>query len=339
VPIAAVEFDRCPPVEVSGFVPSMTVDAPQGARYATRRGEVGVRAADPSDDEDGGTQDGAQTLELRVLGCRSGMPGPDAPSSGYLVQTGAATLLFDCGPGVAGELRGALEHRTLDGVFVSHLHLDHCYDLLPVAKTLLSPHVSYPRDGQQGLLIGTIVPVPCHMPPDGTEAFRTVQGLFPVRSSPPLDQAFDLVFEAVETTPGGRYDMGDCTVTAVALRHAVPVCGFRVSSDAGSLAYTADSGWTEALIDLAMGVDVLLCEATLREPDTGSHGHLSATEAGRLATLADVGALVLTHFSSSDEEHLAALHADAAARFDGPILLAAPRTTITFHPTDRTPQE
>lgn len=267
------------------------------------------------------------------------MPAFGEPSSGYLVQTSGTTLLFDCGPGVAGELRGMLGHRALDGVFISHLHLDHCYDLLPVAKTLLGPHVSYPREGQQGRLIGTVAPVPCHLPPDGIKAFRTVQGLFPVRSSPPLDQAFDMAFEAIEITPGGGYDIADCTVTAVALRHAVPVCGFRVGSDAGSFAYTADTGWTEALIDLSTGVDVLLCEATLREPDTGAHGHLSATDAGRLAALADVGALVLTHFSSSDEEHLTALHADAAACFDGPILLAAPRTVITFHPTDGSPQE
>jgi hypothetical protein len=90
------------------------------------------------------------------------------------------------------------------------------YDLLPVAKTPLSPHVSYPRDGQQGRLIGTVVPVPCHMPPDGIEAFRTVQGRFPVRSSPPLDQAFDMVFEAMARR--GRYVHWADAVAAAARR-------------------------------------------------------------------------------------------------------------------------
>lgn len=311
----------------------MTFEAPAGARHATPRGELRVRAADQEHD------DADQALALRVLGRKSGMPGPGEPSSGYLVQTMATTLLFDCGPGVAGELSGVLARRALDGVFISHLHLDHCYDLIPIAKTLLSPYVSYPTAEQQGLLTDTVAPIPCRLPPDGIDAFQVAQSLFPVRSTPPLDQAFDIVFTPGETVPGASYEIGDCTVTAVGLRHAVPVCGFRITTSAGSIAYTADTGWTESLVDLASGVDVLLCESTLREPDTGTHGHLSATDAGRLAKLADVGALVLTHFSSQDEEHLAALHADAAACFDRPILIAAPRTTITFHQKDRTPSE
>jgi phosphoribosyl 1,2-cyclic phosphodiesterase len=199
--------------------------------------------------------------------------------------------------------------------------------------------MSYPRDGEEGQLVGDVSRVPCHLPPGGVAAMRTAQALFPVRSAPPLDQAFDLVFDATETAPGDRYTIGDCTVSAVGLRHAVPVCGFRIESSAGSIAYTGDTGWTGALLDLATGVDLLLCEATLREPDTGTHGHLAASEAGRLAALAGVGALVLTHFLSSDDEHLATLVADAARAFEGPILLATPRTAITFHRTDRTPQE
>lgn len=273
-------------------------------------------------------------LAVQVLGRRAGLPAPGEPSSGYLVRAGTATILLDCGPGVAGELRGALGGGALDGVFISHLHVDHGYDLVPVAKTLLSPHVTYPRAGEEMRLTSSLKPVPCHLPPGGAAAFRVLQNLFPVRSSPQLDSAFDLVFDPVDTVAGGWYEVGGCEVTAVAVRHAVPAFGFRLQSAAGSLAYTGDTGWTDSLVELAAGVDLLLCEATLREPDDGPHGHLCAVEAGRLAAEADVAALLLTHVISSDEEFLAAQLADAAASYGGPILLAAPRTTIAFQRTD-----
>ncbi|SHN47295.1 MBL fold metallo-hydrolase [Cryptosporangium aurantiacum] len=308
----------------------MTLDAGRGTEYQTRSGVVRV-ATD-------GHDAGPETLVLEVLGRRAGMPGAGEPSSGYLVHVGAATLLFDCGPGTAGALRGALGGRAPDAVFVTHLHMDHCYDLVPIAKSLLAPLVTYPRNGQAGGLTRPVRATPCYLPPGAPEVFRTLQSLFPVHTSPPLDRAFDLVFDAVEVEPGTRYQVAGCEVTAVAMRHAVPACGFRLTSGAGSFAYTGDTGWTDALLDLAAGVDVLLCEATLREPDTGPHGHLSATEAGRLAALAGVGVLVLTHVQDTDDAATAQLRSDASSCFDGPIALAEPRTTFTFYGTDRTAQ-
>jgi ribonuclease BN (tRNA processing enzyme) len=79
--------------------------------------------------------------------------------------------------------------------------------------------------------------------------------------------------------------------------------------------------WT--LGGVAAGADMLLCEATLSEPDRSAHGHLSAAEAGQVAAAAEVGELVLTHFASVQPDWLGAL-TRAAAEFAGPIRLAAP---------------
>lgn len=264
------------------------------------------------------------SLILSVLGTRSGMPRPGEPSSGYVLTAGPTTMLFDCGPGIAGPLFGVAPPGDLDAVFISHLHADHCYDILPLGKAIVAPHVTYPHNGAVPELLASPERIPLYLPPGATGTLQTLQAMFPVVSSPPLDQALELAFELREYQPHDEMKVGECLITAVPARHVVPTCGFRVESAAGTFAYTGDTGWTDELVDLARNADLLLCEATLRQPDDGPHGHLSATQAGQLATWAGASSLLLTHFSSTDHDWLEALRNDAAREYSGPVHLARP---------------
>jgi ribonuclease BN (tRNA processing enzyme) len=148
--------------------------------------------------------------------------------------------------------------------------------------------------------------------------------LFPVRSMPLLDRAFEVAFDVQEYEPSDVTRIGDCQISLYELRHAVPNCGIRLDAPSGSLAYTGDTGMTDALLALADGVDLLLAEASLERTDTGPHGHLSGADAGRVAAGAGAGRLVLTHFASTDPMWTDARRADAARHFTGPIHIAAP---------------
>jgi len=230
-------------------------------------------------------------------------------------------MLFDCGPGIAGSLDAP---EKLDAVFISHLHADHCYDILPIAKAIIAPHVSYPDGAGAPEMRTAPEPIPLYVPAGSSPTLRTLQTLFPVVSSPALDQALDLAFDIREYQPYDQMKVGECLLTAIPVRHVVAACGFRVDSATGTFAYTSDTGWTDSLLELAQDVDVLLCEATLPEADPGPHGHLCAREAGLLATSARAHSLVLTHFSSTESAWLGALRDDAAAEFGGPIHIAKP---------------
>lgn len=268
------------------------------------------------------------TMQLAVVGARAGMPAPGEPSSGYVVRAGGTAILLDCGPGVAGALPAIAALDDLDAAFISHLHMDHCYDLLPVAKMILAPHVPYP--GSQEETGPGPVRLPLFAPPGGRSALLALQALFPVVTVPMLDHAIELAFDLTEYDGCTTALVGDCRVVAMPVRHAVPAWGLRVESAAGVLAYTGDTGWSDGLTALADGADLLLCEATRREPDDGPHGHLSATQAGRLARLAGVGELVLTHLTTRQPEWLQDLHADASLAFGGPVHLAAPGLRFDF---------
>jgi len=267
---------------------------------------------------------------LSVLGTRSGMPRPGEPSSGYLLTAEHTDMLFDCGPGIAGSV---VAPETLDAVFISHLHADHCYDILPLGKAIIAPHVSYPQGDVESELTTAPGRIPLYVPAGALPTLRTLQTLFPVVSTPALDQAIELAFDIREYQPFDQMKVGECLVTASPARHVVATCGFRVESASGTFAYTSDTGWTDALVELANDVDLLLCEATLQHADAGPHGHLSAREAGMLAAAANVSSLVLTHFSRTDRAWLDALREDAAAEFSGPVHIATPGAEFILRAT------
>ncbi|MBA2323945.1 MAG: MBL fold metallo-hydrolase, partial [Pseudonocardiales bacterium] len=57
-------------------------------------------------------------MELTVLGCSGSGPGPDSPSSGYLVRAGGHTLALDLGNGTLGALQRHLDPFALDALLL-----------------------------------------------------------------------------------------------------------------------------------------------------------------------------------------------------------------------------
>jgi ribonuclease BN (tRNA processing enzyme) len=256
------------------------------------------------------------------------MPANGQPSSGYLVAAGAATILLDCGPGIATALSAVASPAELGAVVISHLHLDHCYDLLPLGKTLLNRALRYPRAGAPPQEHADVDPVPLYVPAGAAAVLGRLAALFPVATAPVLDRAFDLAFDVREYSPGERFTVGDMSVSLHELRHSVPDCGVRVEAPGGCLAYTGDTGVSPGLLTLAAGADLLLAEATLAVTDDGPHGHLRAADAARAARDAGVRSLVLTHFSSTEPGWLLARRDEAAREFAGDIHLARPGATF-----------
>jgi ribonuclease BN (tRNA processing enzyme) len=117
-------------------------------------------------------------------------------------------------------------------------------------------------------------------------------------------------------------DLDGLAVRFAQTRHYRPCLAMRFEHEGRSLAYTADTGPSSAVTDLAEACDVLLAEATLaeRDGDESQWGHMTASEAGRMAREAGAGKLVLTHyFVENDPERL---RAEAADVFGGPVAVA-----------------
>jgi ribonuclease Z len=82
--------------------------------------------------------------------------------------------------------------------------------------------------------------------------------------------------------------------------------------------------WPFALAD---GADMVVCESTFADADAAlarEYGHLTARQAGRIASEGGARLLVLTHFSQRYEHGDGPRLADeAAAAFGGQVVLAS----------------
>ncbi|OHV62747.1 MBL fold metallo-hydrolase [Pseudofrankia sp. BMG5.36] len=267
-------------------------------------------------------------MRLTVLGCRGGVPSEGHPSSSYLTTTPGAHILLDCGPGAATALGAVLRPRQLGAVVISHLHLDHCYDLLPIGRLLMALRMrgdhGVPKEVVDGAGAEADPPIPLYVPEGGRALLDQLIRVFPIPTLPILERAFEVAFDTREYRPNDSFVVGDCEVSLHPLRHAIPNCGIRVESEAGTLAYTGDTGMTDGLLPLARDVNVFLAEATRATTDNGAHGHLSATEAGRAAAEAGADTLILTHLVSAAPSWVDAQREAAQSVYGGRVLTAEP---------------
>jgi ribonuclease BN (tRNA processing enzyme) len=240
-------------------------------------------------------------MELTVLGCSGTFPGPESPCSGYLVEHDGFRLVLDLGSGALGHLQRHVGLLDVDAVYVSHLHADHCIDLVAYSYAR-----RYHPDG-----------VPSPLPVYGPVG--TCQRICAAFDEPPADGLLD-VYDFREVPPGEQ-QIGPLTVRTVRTNHPVECHAVRVEAGRRSLTYSGDTGVSADLVDLARGTDLFLCEASWAHSDRNPPDiHLSGREAGEHAQQAGVGTLLLTHMQAwADPDAIAA---EAQAAFAGPVLRA-----------------
>lgn len=235
-------------------------------------------------------------MKLTVLGCSGSVPGPDSPASGYVVEHEGFRVVMDLGPGAAGALLdgAAVGAPRVDAVLISHLHADHCLDLVSLATAL--------RYGRHP----ASAPTPVYGPLGTRDRIVSAYGY-----DAGLTELFDFRDDEVPT------ELGPFAVRSATMNHPVPTHAFRLSVADRALTYSADTGACADLVELAAGSDALLCEATYAPGDPVIPDlHLSGREAGEHAARAGVGRLLITHVPPWSSRDVAV--AEAAAVFDGP---------------------
>lgn len=70
------------------------------------------------------------TLQLTILGNTSAIPAYDRHPTAQILQIRGRTLLLDCGEGTQFQmLKYDIKHRSIEHIFISHLHGDHFFGL------------------------------------------------------------------------------------------------------------------------------------------------------------------------------------------------------------------
>lgn len=244
-------------------------------------------------------------MRLTILGSTAGAPSRTNPASGYLVEHGVASIWMDAGTGTFMELAARVDPGALDAVVISHTHVDHCSDIFG-----LYGYLAFGPSGD--------VPVKVFVPKGAAAHLAAF-----ARASD--EHIFNMVLDIEEVAPGDTVAVGGVSIRFGEAIHPVPALVTRIDSDAASLVYSGDTGPGGDLMEMAMGADVLLCEASIagvRDERTYPY-HLTSIEAGEVAAWSGVDRLILTHIGALMDP-LESLE-EAAGAFAGAIDYAEPR--------------
>ena len=101
------------------------------------------------------------TGSVKFLGTSDGLPSAERNHASLLVDLGERVYLFDCGEPVSHTLKRAkVSFDSIDRVFLSHLHADHCGGFLMLMQSCW-------LESRQKRL-------PVHMPAEGIQPFRNL---------------------------------------------------------------------------------------------------------------------------------------------------------------------
>jgi ribonuclease BN (tRNA processing enzyme) len=199
----------------------------------------------------------------------------------FLLRATGATCLIDCGASAPLALRrDGVRQPEVSHILVSHLHGDH---MGGVPFLLLD--AAYADARSEALVIAG--------PPGiGETVTRLLDLLYPGTVAKALHR---VPHRFVELAPDREIDLGGLRVRALPVRHGsdLVALGVRVSADGATVAYSGDTEWTPALLDLARDADLFVCECNSWEEPVPAH--LTHAELVRHAHEITARRMVLTH--------------------------------------------
>src|ERR1035437_4550939 len=271
-------------------------------------------------------------FSITILGCSSSIPTNDRNPSGQVINYDDKLYLIDCAEGTQLQLRRYLKSiQRLHAVFISHLHGDHFFGLIGLISSLhllgrkdelhiygpkglediirmqlfythteliyeLIFHVTNPEVSEvifenEDLEVITI-PLDHRIPSHGF-LFREKPGLRKIKKEVVLSEKIPYT-EYENIKRGADYIMDDGTVLSNESLTLSP-------PPPRSYAYCSDTRYTEAIVPIIKGADILYHETTFLKDLTDQailKFHSTAEQAARIAQLAEVKKLIIGHYSA-----------------------------------------
>jgi len=270
---------------------------------------------------------------LVLLGTAGGpTPKAKAAAPAQAIVVGDRIYLVDCGDGVARQLALAkLPMRDLRAVFITHQHSDHNAGYGPLFLLGWAGGLSAPVDTYGA-------PPLVAMTKQLLDAYRyDIELRMRDEGRSPLAP----LVRPHEITAAGEVFKDDRVRVTATLNDHPPIehsFAYRFDTADRSIVISGDTRYSDNVIKLARGADVLVHEVVSREfwdrpgapqpPAVVRHilaSHTDAPDVGRVAAAAGVGTLVLSHFvptegpgAPTDEQWIAG----ARRHFKGKIVVA-----------------
>ena len=197
-------------------------------------------------------------MRLTIAGSGDAFGSGGRSNTCFFLETAKGTLLIDCGASALPALKAhALDPNRVDAIMLSHLHGDH-FGGLPF---LLLDGQFLSRREKPLLIAG---------PPGTRERLNALLEVFFPKSS---GSKWRFPWQVVEIAPGVETEVfGHSLLTAeVVHQSGAPSTALRVWDGGTVFAYSGDTEWTDALLPIAAGADLFVCECYAYEGRTTGH--------------------------------------------------------------------
>lgn len=222
-------------------------------------------------------------MDVTFLGTGSAMPTGERFQTGLTLTQDDGRLLLDCGSGTLHRLEQyGPGYEAVSTVLLSHHHLDHVADLMPLCKARWLA-------GEPDITIAG---------PEGTAAL--VEDLFETHAY--MQDRLDLTVR--ELAPG-EHTVGGFDLEAMATDHSMPTLAYRFGN---RFVFGADSAPTESLATFYDEVAVGVHDCSFPDGvDVSNHPTPSGLAEAFQTAAPDLGRLYLTHFYPHAEGQTSAM--------------------------------
>lgn len=222
-------------------------------------------------------------MKVIVLGSGTSVPMPRRASPSIAVFFNDNPLLLDIGPGTLRQLsRIGISHEKIDQIIISHFHPDHTADLV---HFLFVTHIPRIKDRRKKFRISG---------PEGLKNLimgmrKVYKGLLEI---PP-----DMIeIEEYKINGPDKKNYGNYSISSMPVSHTPNSLAYLIKDkDETGLVYSGDTDFSDDIVSFAKGSDFLILECSMPEGEE-IEGHLTPSQAGRVADLAGVKRLMLIHF-------------------------------------------
>ena len=246
-------------------------------------------------------------MDIIILGSGTCVPSIRRAGPAACIIAEGYTMLIDSASGTLRQLaRAGIDYADIDMILYTHLHPDHVGEFVPfIFAAKYAPN--YMRTRPVLVLAGEGFNNFC-------SGLQTAFGEWVDPDSGRID------INEISVSMRTAMQFPPLTIMTSPVKHTAGSIAYRVEDSTGrSVVFSGDTDYCHELVELASGADMLVIECAAPE-NAKVPGHLIPSEAGRIAALANVKKVVLTHFYPECDCH--DLITPCRKEYEGPIILA-----------------